>query len=74
MVKAEYAGCGKSYASKDMQKKRHTIVCVCPTHTTTQTTINKQRPLNKFYYVGMGPPEIISQLYDSSSDGVVVVC
>ena len=40
MVRAEYAGCGKSYACKEMEKLGHKLLFVCPTNKLAQ--INKE--------------------------------
>ena len=36
MVRAEFAGCGKSYACKEMEKLGHKVLFVCPTNVLTQ--------------------------------------
>ena len=32
MIRAEYAGCGKSYACEHMQQRGHNVLFVCPTN------------------------------------------
>ncbi|MFM7985158.1 MAG: hypothetical protein ACKPKO_38150, partial [Candidatus Fonsibacter sp.] len=32
MKRAEYGGCGKSFACKPMESKGHKVLFVCPTH------------------------------------------
>ena len=36
MVRAEYAGCGKSYACTEMEKRGHKELFVCPTNRLSQ--------------------------------------
>ncbi len=31
MIRAEFVGCGESYACKQMQKRGHKVLFVCPT-------------------------------------------
>ena len=50
MVRAEYAGCGKSYAASHMEKLGHKVLFVCPTN---KLAINNQGvTMNKFFGFG----------------------
>ena len=51
MVRAEYAGCGKSYACKEMEKLGYKVLFVCPTNKLAQNNKDNGVTLNKFFSV-----------------------
>ena len=53
MVRAEFAGCGKSYACKAMEARGHNVLFVCPTNKLAQNNLDKGVTLNAFFGVGM---------------------
>ncbi|MEY3715084.1 MAG: hypothetical protein RJB59_887, partial [Actinomycetota bacterium] len=53
MVRAEYAGCGKSYACKAMEKRNHKVLFVCPTNKLVQNNRENGITLNMFFGVGI---------------------
>ena len=53
MVRAEYAGCGKSFACKAMEKRGHKVLFVCPTNKLAQNNKDSGVTLNTFFGVGM---------------------
>ena len=72
ILRAEYAGCGKSYACKEIEILGRQVLFVCPTNKLAQ--INKEHgvTLNKFCSVGMKDDEIIAKFVDSVYDVIVV--
>ena len=71
MVRAEYAGCGKSYACKEMEKLGHKVLFVCPTNKLAQNNKEHGVTLNKFFSVGMKDNEVIAKFDDSIYDVIV---
>ena len=59
MVRAEYVGCGKSYACKEMEKRGHKVLFVCPTNRLSQNNKENGVTLNRFFSVGMKNYETI---------------
>ena len=53
MVRAEFAGCGKSFACKAMETRGHKVLFVCPTNKLAQNIIEDGVTLNTFFAVGM---------------------
>ena len=52
MVRAEFAGCGKTFACKAMEARGHKVLVVCPTNKLAQN-IENGVTLNSFFAVGM---------------------
>ena len=53
MVRAEYAGCSKSYACKAMETKGHKALFVCPTNKLVHNNRENCITLNMFFGIGM---------------------
>ncbi len=53
MVRAEFAGCGKSHACKAMENRGHKVLFVCPTNKLAQNNKESGVTLNIFFGVGM---------------------
>ena len=53
MVRAEYAGCGKSYACKVMEQRGHKVLFACPTNKLAQNNRENGVTLHQFFGVGM---------------------
>ena len=53
LVRAEFAGCGKSYACKEMEWLRHKVLFVCPIDTLAPNIKEHGVRLNIFFSVGM---------------------
>ncbi len=53
MVRAEFAGCGNSYACKAMEQRGHQVLFVCPTNKLAQNNNENGVTLNTFFSVGM---------------------
>ena len=79
MIRADYAGCGKSYAAGYMEKLGYKVLCVYPTRKLVQDR-NKQATskedengttLNMFFSVGMTEDTKIG-IFDDSEYNVVV--
>jgi len=71
MVKAEYAGCGKSYACKEMEKRGHKVLFVCPTNRLSQNNKENGVTLHRFFSVGTKNDEVIAKFDDSDYDVIV---
>ena len=53
MIRAVFAGSGKSYACKAMEQRGHKVLFVCPTNKLVQNNRESGVTLNKFFGVGM---------------------
>ena len=53
MVRAEFAGWGKSYACKAMEARGHKVLFVCPTNQLAQNNKENGVALNTFFAVGL---------------------
>ena len=71
MVRAEYAGCGKSYAARYMGKLKHKVLFVCPTNKLTQNNKENGVTLNKFFSIGMTEDSNLARFDDSPYDVIV---
>jgi hypothetical protein len=73
MVRAEFAGCGKSYACKAMEQRGHKVLFVCPTNKLAQNNKENGVTLNTFFAVGMTDDmtERMSKFDDSPYDVIV---
>ena len=49
MVRAEFAGCGKSFARKSMDARHHKVLIVCPTIKLAQNSLDNGVTLNAFF-------------------------
>ena len=49
MVRADFAGCGKSYACKAMETRGHKVSFVCPTNKLAQNNLDNGVTLNTFF-------------------------
>ena len=74
MVRAEYAGCGKSYACKAMEKRGLKVLFVCPTNKLVQNNRENGVTLNQFFGVGMSEDGGLTRVskFDDSPYQVVV--
>ena len=71
MVKAEYAGCGKSYACKSMEQLGCNVLFVCPTNKLVQNNKDNGTTLNKFFSIGMTEETKMKKFDDSGYDVIV---
>jgi hypothetical protein len=73
MVRAEFAGCGKSFACKSMEQRGHKVLFVCPTNKLVQNNRENGVTLNHFFGVGMceAAADRISKFDDSKYDVIV---
>ena len=71
MVRAEYAGCGKSYARKQMEKKGHTVLFVCPTNKLASNYGDNGCTTHRFFSIGMTEDSKMSKFHDSLYDTIV---
>ncbi len=53
MVRAEFAGCCKSYACKAMEARGHQVLFVCPTNKLARNNLENGFTVNSFWGVGM---------------------
>ena len=68
MVRVEYAGCGKSYAWKEMDKPGHNVLFVCPTNSVAQNNRENGVTLKQFFSVAMKYDEVVAKIDDSAYD------
>jgi len=73
MVRAEFAGCGKSHACKAMERRGHKVLFVCPTNKLAQNNRENGVTLNTFFGVGMSenPNDKIGKFDDTPWDVIV---
>ena len=71
MVRAEYAGSGKSYCCEQMLHKGHKLSFVCPTHVSAQKYEENGITLNKFFSIGMTENSNIAKFDDNPYDTIV---
>jgi len=73
MIRAEFAGCGKSYACKAMETRGHKVLFVCPTNKLAQNNGENGVTLNTFFAVGMtdDATQRMSKFDDSLYDVIV---
>ena len=73
MVRAEFAGCGKSYACKAMEQRGHKVLFVCPTNKLAQN--NKEHGITMHHFFGVGHQSTKNQKkskFDASGYDVIV--
>ena len=71
MVRAEFAGCGKSYTCKHMANRGHKVLFVCPTNKLASNYGEHGVTLNKFFSIGMTEDSKMARFDDSPYDTVV---
>ena len=73
MVRAEFAGCGKSFACKAMETRGRKVLLVCPTDKVAQNNIENGVTLNAFFAVGMtdDATQRMAKFDDSGYDVIV---
>ena len=71
MIRAEFAGCGKSYCCRRMQDLGHRVLFVCPTNKLATNYGADGCTLNKFFSIGMTEETKMARFDDSSYDVVV---
>ena len=62
MLRAVYAGSGKSYACKAMEQRGHKVLFVCPTNKLVQNNRESGVTLNKFFGVGLSDDGGVTRL------------
>ncbi|MFM7980601.1 MAG: hypothetical protein ACKPKO_14910, partial [Candidatus Fonsibacter sp.] len=53
MIRAEYGGCGKSYACKSLETKGHKVLFVCTTNKLANNYKEHGCTINKFFGIGL---------------------
>ena len=71
MVRAKYAGCGKSYAARYMNRLKYKVLLVCPTNQLTLNNKENGVTLNKFFSIGMTEESHMAKFDDSPYDVIV---
>ena len=71
MVRAKFAGRGKSYACTHMQSKDHKMSFICPTNRLSANYGVSGVTLNKFLGIGVSEDSKMARLDDSSYDTIV---
>jgi len=74
MVRAEFAGCGKSHACKAMEQKGFKVLFVCPTNKLVQNNRENGTTLNQFFGVGLSEDGGLTRIskFDDSPYQVIV--
>ena len=71
MIRAEFAGCGKSYACKQMEKRGHKVLFVCPTNKLASNYGDIGCTINRFFSIGMTEESRMAKFDDSPFDTIV---
>jgi hypothetical protein len=71
MIRAELAGCGKSYCCEQMKRKGHKVLFVCPTNVLADKYGDDGITLNKFFSVGMTENSVLARFDDTAYDTIV---
>jgi hypothetical protein len=71
MVRAEFAGCGKSFTCKSMENRGHRVLFVCPTKKLASYYGENGITLNKFFSIGMTENSKMARFDDSPYDTIV---
>ena len=71
MIRADYAGCGKSFACKALERRGHKVLFVCPTNKLAQNNLGNGVTLHSFFGIGLNAEQQISK-FDASAYDVVV--
>jgi hypothetical protein len=70
MIRAEFAGSGKSYTCKQMKNRGHNVVFVCPTNTLASNYGDIGITINKFFGFGLSGDAKMTKFDDSEYDTV----
>ena len=70
MIRAEYAGCGKSFSCKAMENKGYKVLFVCPTNRLAQNN-NNGITLNQFFSVAITEEQKMGRFDDSQYNVIV---
>ena len=71
MIRAEFAGCGKSYACEEMEKRGHKVLFVCPTNKLASKYGKNGCTVNRFFSIGMTEDTKMAKFDDSPFDTIV---
>ena len=71
MVRAEYAGRGKSYACKQMEQRGQKVLFACPTNKLASNYGDNGCTINRFFSIGMTEDSKMATFDDSPYDTIV---
>ena len=71
MVRAEFAGCGKSYTCRRMEQRGHRVLFVGPTNQLVSNYGEHGTTMNKFFSVGLSSDSKLAKFDDSAYDTIV---
>ena len=71
MVRAEFAGCGKSYACRHMEKRGHKVLYVCPTNKLAYNYGVDGCTINRFFGIGLTEESRLAKFDASAYDTIV---
>ena len=71
MIRAEYAGCGKSYACDAMKERGHKVLFVCPTNKLASNYGDHGCTINRFFGIGLTEESKMQRFDDGPYDTVV---
>ena len=74
MIRAVFAGSGKSFACKAMENRGHKVLFVCPTNKLVQNNRESGVTLNQFFGVGMSEDGGVTRMskFDDKPYDVIV--
>ena len=71
MIRAEYGGCGKSFACEAMKERGHRVLFVCPTNKLAKKYGSDGITINKFFGIGLAEENRV-KCFDHSQHDVIV--
>ena len=71
MIRAEYAGSGKSFTCEHMLHRGHKVLFVCPTNVLAKKYDENGITLHKFFSIGMMGDSKIAKFDDRPYDTIV---
>ncbi len=71
MIRAEYGGCGKSYACNKMRGRGHKVLFVCPTNKLHSQYGEHGCTVNRFFGIGLTEDSNMARFDDSGYDTIV---
>jgi hypothetical protein len=71
MIRAEYGGCGKSFAREAMKQRNHRVLFVCPTNKLAKKYGSDGITINKFIGIGLAEENRVKCVDHSQHDVIV---
>ena len=64
-IKAEYGGCGKSYACNSLESRGHKVLFVCPTNKPASNYKDHGCTINNLFGIGLTEDTYMAKFDDS---------